>query len=142
MSGLCRIRVGLVSRILCFLSDKFRLVSKAWPMQLSFRIAPGPATRASGIRQRSKEATDRLQGLSATAGPQRTAGFRAARLLTVIFHLLEPDKSPRHVPKDTRHQLDTLLDTYPRIGDANSTLIRHIPKDFRHYSTLMRDLFT
>jgi len=28
-------------------------------MQISFRIAPGPARRASGLRQRTKEATER-----------------------------------------------------------------------------------
>ena len=26
-----------------------------WPMQLSMRVAPGPMTRASGFRQRSRE---------------------------------------------------------------------------------------
>ena len=28
-------------------------------MQIAFRIAPGPASRASGLRQRSAEATER-----------------------------------------------------------------------------------
>ena len=39
-----------------------------WPIQLSLCIAPAPATRASGLRQRSKEATDRRNKKKAERG--------------------------------------------------------------------------
>ena len=39
-----------------------------WPMQLSLRIAPGPTTRASGLRQRSAEAALKLNLKKAKKG--------------------------------------------------------------------------
>ena len=38
-----------------------------WPMQIAFRIAPG-AARASGLRQRSQEATERRNQKKAERG--------------------------------------------------------------------------
>ena len=39
-----------------------------WPAQVPFRVAPGLATRASGLRQRSKEATGRRNKKKAERG--------------------------------------------------------------------------
>ena len=39
-----------------------------WPMQLAFRIAPGPMTRSSGFRQRSVAATERRNKKKAERG--------------------------------------------------------------------------
>ena len=39
-----------------------------WPMQLAFRIAPGPMTRSSGFRQRSAAATERRNKKKAERG--------------------------------------------------------------------------
>ena len=39
-----------------------------WPMQVSFRIALGPASRAFGLRQRSKESTDKRNKQKAERG--------------------------------------------------------------------------
>ena len=39
-----------------------------WPVQIAFRTAPGPASRASGLRQRSAEATERRNVKKAERG--------------------------------------------------------------------------
>ena len=39
-----------------------------WPMQIAFRIAPGPATRASGLRQRTPQAMERRNRRKADRG--------------------------------------------------------------------------
>ena len=39
-----------------------------WPMQIAFRIAPGLATRASGLRQRTPQATQRRSRRKAERG--------------------------------------------------------------------------
>jgi hypothetical protein len=62
MSGFCGVCAGLC-RV-----ERSRGKDAHWPTQLSFRIAPRPASRAFGLRQRSKEATDRRNKKKAERG--------------------------------------------------------------------------